>query len=176
MSNETWQTEVVAALKALAPAQVPALEILLIDGFAQLIFGDLSEELFFGDEESGQVVSVVFNALINAAELTLSAAPVETEGVRLARELVVVGANDLGEAEVGLNRLIDRLLPAFAEELEANTGNAGSQLGRCFFFALMGIASGVQGSPPQPAAEGIDEVFGAWDRLMAEGWRLPWRT
>jgi len=60
-------------------------------------------------------------------------------------------------------------------ELTRNAGHPAQQVCWTFCYALLGLASGVDGAAQEHTIRGLLASFSAWDKLMEEGFVLPWR-
>lgn len=74
-----------------------------------------------------------------------------------------------------MKQLVNRFLAAAVGELEIHKESAEAQTRSLFYYGLLAIASGPDNSLSQRAANGIIDLFDAWDGQIGAGFVPPWR-
>ena len=175
MSSD-WSANIILAFRNLTIEDMPSLEILFLDQIAVWVLSDENSGHDYTEEHGGIVITKLFNAFEGSRGFRPAKLPVESEQVAAARKGVVAGAHEIAEADNGITLVITRLMPTTINELERNSGNPGAQLYWVYFYSLLAISSGTTGGISEPVGRGIAETFEAWEFLIADGFRLPWRT
>lgn len=89
---------------------------------------------------------------------------------------MVAGAHEFAGTSAGLSRLGALLATVAVRELENNAGKPAAQTYWLYHYALLVLASGMDGDASDVTLRGITAAFGGWEGLAATGFRLPWRT
>jgi hypothetical protein len=171
-----WQVDGLAALKGAAPEDQPAFEILYLDSLAaRVLVGGLEPP--YTVEHGSEVVAFLLQAIANAPAYGPTRTPDPSEAVTVARRSLVAGAHAFAALGLpGLAQLVNRVITATVGELEMHTGEPDEQVRALFRYGLLAVASGPANEVATIAAEGIDELFGAWDGLIGDGFVPPWRV
>jgi hypothetical protein len=176
-TTESWQVDGLAGLTALTPTDLPSFEILYLDSLAARLLGSGGLEPPFTVEHGAEVVAFLLQAAINAPAYVPEQIPAPTGPMTLARQAVLAGAHDLASRGMpGLAQLVNRVITAAVGELERQSGSPEEQVRSLFRYGLLALASGPDNELAVAAAEGIEEVFSAWDDLIGAGFVPPWRS
>lgn len=175
MTEVGWEDAINSALAELTDADVPSVEILLLDELAAWILSPANPQSSYDEESGGAVISSLMNALANSSSFRPDKEPSPTSETVEARKRLVEGAHALAAHERGIAFVVTRLMPAAITELTRHVGNPGQQIYWTYFFALWVIAGGVEGEQDETVARGLMASFDSWDALIAEGFRLPWQ-
>ena len=175
MSEAGWEDAIISALAGLTEADVPSVEILLLDELAAWILSPANPQGDYDEESGGAVISSLMNAIANSPQFRPDQEPSPTHETVLARKRLVEGAHALAAHDRGIAFVVTRLMPAAITELTKHVGNPGQQIYWTYFFALWVIAGGVNGEQDEAVARGLMASFDSWDALIAEGFRLPWQ-
>jgi hypothetical protein len=171
-----WQVDGIAALKGLTPENQPALEILYLDALAARLLGGGLEPPYTV-EHGSETVAFLLQSVAKAAAYVPDRTPAPSEAMTAARESFLAGAHDFAARGLpGLAQLVNRVITAAVGELEIHTGAPDEQVRALFRYGLLAVASGPGNEVSQAAAEGVDELFAAWDGLIGEGFVPPWRV
>lgn len=171
-----WQVDGLAALRASAPEQLPAFEILYLDALAARVLGG-GVEPPYTVEHGSEVVAFLLQAVARAAAYVPDQTPTPSEAMTAARESFLDGARAFAARGLpGLAQLVNRLITAAVGELEVHTGAPDEQVRALFRYGLLAVASGPANEVSHAAAEGVDELFAAWDALIGLGFVPPWRV
>jgi hypothetical protein len=169
-----WEADVISALANLTEAEMPAVELLLLDQLALWMLSDANPASGTYDEVAGGVVlSALLNAVANAADLRPEREPAVGPEVVEARRRFVEGAHEYAAHERGIALVVTRLMPAAIAELNSNAGNAAQQIYWTYLYSLFVIASDVSGEQDPAVARGIGMSFSGWNDLIADGFKLP---
>jgi hypothetical protein len=172
-----WQIDGLAGLTSPSAEDLPSFEILYLDSLAAWVLGGVGLELPHTVEHGAKVVAFLLQAMTNASAYAPERTPTPSDAMTLARESVLAGARGFGERGLpGLTQLVNRVISASIGELELHTGAPEEQVRSLFRYGLLAVASGPANELPQAAAEGIDELFVAWDALIGDGFAPPWRS
>ena len=172
-----WQVDGIAGLKALCAEDLPSFEILYLDAVAACVLGRAELEPPHTVEQGAQVVAFLLGSMTSAAAYTPERTPTPSEAITLARGSIVDGGHALAARGVaGLTQLVNRVIPAVVGELELHGDAPVEQVRSLFRHGLLAVASGPANEVPLAAAEGIDELFEAWDGLIGSGFTPPWRS
>lgn len=171
-----WESAVRAALRNLSLKDMPGFEILFIDDLTGWCFSVGNPGHGYDERHSGVVVTTLFRAMEHAQAFRPARSPAESDEVTAAREKVVAGTHEFAESDEGLSRLIALLATAVVRELEDNAGKPAAQAYWLYHYCLLVLASGMAANVSEATLKGIAAVFGAWEELAAQGFRLPWRT
>ena len=175
--TKDWQVDGLAGLSGLRAEDLPSFEILYLDALAARVLGTGDLEPPYTVEHGAQVVAFLLQAMTNAPAYAPGQTPTPTDLTRKAREAVLSGAHDLGaRGRPGLGQLVNRLISAAVGELELHAGEPEDQVRSLFRYGLLAVASGPANELDPSAAEGVDEIFSAWDGLIGDGFVPPWRT
>jgi hypothetical protein len=153
-----------------------SLEVLFIDEMGAWVLSPENPSQDYKERHGGMVISMLFNAIRRSGEFRPAQLPTESEQMAIARKAVVAGAHEIAGAEDGITLALTRLMPAVISKLEKNARNPGAQIYWIYFYSLLAISSGTTERLSEPVARGIGETFDAWNSLMADGFRLPWRS
>lgn len=104
------EAEVFAALRRLAIEDIASMEILLLDGLAAWIFSSDNPNAAYSEHHGGIVISVAFNAILNAPSWRPQREPLQSQEISLTRGQVLSGSHDLATSAHGVTRLIARLM------------------------------------------------------------------
>jgi hypothetical protein len=171
-----WQVDGLAALRSVSAEDLPSFEILYLDALAaRVLSGGLEPPHTV--EHGSEVVAFLLQAISRAAGYAPARTPTPSEAMTVARESFVAGARAFaGRGLPGLAQLVSRVITAAVGELEMHTGTPDEQVRALFRYGLLAVASGPANEVSLAAAEGIDELFGAWDGLIGDGFAPPWRV
>lgn len=176
-TTESWQVDGLAGLKSLTPTDLPSFEILYLDSLAARLLGSGGLEAPYTVEHGAEVVAFLLQATINASAYVPEQIPAPTAPMTLARQAVLTGAGELAARGLpGLAQLVNRVITAAVGELERQSGSPEEQVRSLFRYGLLALASGPANELAVTAAEGVDEVFSAWDDLIGAGFVPPWRS
>jgi hypothetical protein len=171
-----WQVDGIAALKGLTADDQPAFEILYLDALAARLLGGGLEPPYTV-EHGSEVVAFLLQAVARAAAYAPDRTPTPTGSVTAARESFLAGSHAFAERGLqGLAQLVNRIITAAVGELERHTGASDEQVRALFRYGLLAVASGPANEVATVAADGVDELFGAWDGLVGDGFVPPWRV
>jgi hypothetical protein len=173
--DQAWEAAGRRALAALTSDDVPSLEVLLLDALAHWVLSEDNPGTSYNEQAGGAVISMLLNSVEKAPQWQPQEQPPGTPELTRMRESVAAGAAELSAEPNGLALMISRLMPAAIGELERNTGSAGAQIYWTFMYSLMVLASGVDGDLDEDTGRAVVASFDAWDQLMQQGFRLPWR-
>ncbi|MGI8666759.1 MAG: hypothetical protein ACR2N4_12110 [Jatrophihabitans sp.] len=67
------------------------------------------------------------------------------------------------------------MIPAVLGELEIHQQAPEEQTRSLFYYSILAVASGPLNLLAEAAAEGVQELFVAWDELFGAGFVPPWR-
>ena len=127
-------------------------------------------------EHGTVIVGHLLRALVDCSSLEIEGRPPSTAEMEDARAATVEGAQQFGSRGVpGVKQLVNRFLAAAVGELEIHKVSAEAQTRSLFFYGLLAVASGPDNRLTQTAADGIMEVFTAWDGQIGAGFVPPWR-
>ncbi|HEY0239364.1 MAG TPA: hypothetical protein VGC37_12015 [Friedmanniella sp.] len=171
-----WQVDGIAALKGLTPKNQPALEILYLDALAARLLGGGLEPPYTV-EHGSETVAFLLRAVARSTAYAPDRTPTPSEAMTKARSSFLTGAHDFaGRGLPGLAQLVNRVITAAVGELEMHTGAPEEQVRALFRYGLLAVASGPANEVSPVAAEGVDELFEAWDGLIGDGFVPPWRV
>lgn len=171
-----WESVVLAGLRNLSLQDMPSFEILLLDELAGWAFSVDNPGHGYNEKHSGLVIGALLRAMEHASAFRPAAIPEATGEITAAREEVVAGAHEFAEMDEGLPRLVTLLAPAVVRELDDNAGRPAAQTYWLYHYSLLVLASGRSGDAGEATLRGITGAFHAWDKLVAGGFVLPWRT
>lgn len=175
--TKDWRADGLAGLAACRAEDVPALEIVYLDALAAYLMGNGPLPGPYTVEHGAQVVACLLSATTKAASYRPEQSPTVTEGVEAAREAVVDGAHAFAaRGPAGLSQLVNRLIQAAVGELERLSAEPEEQVRSLFRYGLLAVASGPANQLTVVAADGVSEVFAAWDELIGAGFVPPWRV
>ena len=163
-------------LVELTPADVPSMEILILDEIANWIFSPDNPGKGYTGEHGGSVVTAVLKAAQSAAQFHPEQTPVETPVIAEMRARLAAGVHEMAAAPEALSMFVITLMPAVISELERRSGDAASQFYWLYCYALLVLAGGRSGQLDQTLMPGIVASFDGWNELMAQGYTLPWRA
>lgn len=171
-----WQVDGLQALKSLAPRDQAAFEILYLDAVAARVLGGGLEPPYTA-EHGSEVVAFLLQSVARAAAYAPERSPIPSEAGTAARQAVLTGARGFADRGLpGLAQLVNRVITAAVGELEMHAGAPEEQVRALFRYGLLAVASGPGNEVSQEAAEGIDELFVAWDAVIGRGFVPPWRV
>jgi hypothetical protein len=174
--TKDWQRVAAEGLGGLRPECLPAAELLFLDGLALHLIGPESPESPFTIEHGTVVVGHLLRALVDCPDLEIEGEPHCSPAMAVARAAVVEGAHLFAERGVpGVKQLVNRFLAAAVGELEIHRDSAEAQTRSLFYYGLLAVASGPNNRLAQDAADGIVDVFNAWDERIGAGFVPPWR-
>jgi len=171
-----WQRLSERGLAALSPDRLPAAELLFLDGLAAHLMGPGAPESPYTIEQGTVIVGHLLRALVDCSVLEIADSPPLTPEMSEARTAIVEGAHQFATRGVpGVKQLVNRFLAAAVGELEIHKDSAEAQTRSLFYYGLLAVASGPDNRLAPAAADGILEVFRAWDEQIGEGFVPPWR-
>ena len=176
LSKEPTELNTRAGLADLDLADVPSLEILILDGIANWIFSPANPGKSYQGEHGGDLVSAVLNAAHGAARFRPVQVPAETAPMAEMRRRLIDGAHEIATGAGALSMFVITLMPAVISELERRSGDPASQLYWIYCYALLVVAGGSSGGLDQNLTAAIMASFDGWNELMAQGFTLPWRA
>ncbi|MGZ4561792.1 MAG: hypothetical protein ACXVXJ_12645 [Mycobacteriaceae bacterium] len=175
-SKKHWQQTGLDGLATLTVEAMPGVEVLLLDDIASYVMGSGPLEPPFTVEHGTRVASALFGAIVNAPDYATVEAPAPTPEIENSRTHFVKGAHDFAaHGAGGLTQLVNRLIPAVVGELERHKDAPEQQTCSLFYYAMLAVASGPQNMLAQDAAEGMMDIFRAWDDEFGAGFVVPWR-
>lgn len=172
-----WQAQSLEALKRLKVRDVPALELIYLDGLAAHLLGPEAPEPPYTIEHGSAIASMLLRAVAAAPTRDIGP-PAEDEvaSAKPAREAVAAGAHKLAtRGGVGVHQLVSRFLGAVVGELEQLKETPELQVRSLFFYGLMAIASGPENQANDEIAQGVMGAFTHWDERIGQGFVPPWR-
>lgn len=176
-TTKSWQADGLAGLTNLTPTSQPAFEILYLDSLAARLLGSGGLEPPYTVEHGAEVVAFLLQALTRAPGYLPDQVPAPTDAMTQARQAIMAGAHAFAARRLpGLAQLVNRVITAAVGELEAQSGSPEGQVRSLFRYGLLAVASGPANELAVAAAEGIDELFAAWDDLIGDGFVPPWRS
>ncbi len=175
-STDRTKTPGRSGFAELSMADMPGLEILVIDEIASWIFSPDNPGRDYTGEHGGAVVTAVLKAVQGASTFRPDRMPAESAAVRAMRERVVEGVHQIGSAANALSTFVITLMPAVISELERRSGDPTSQCYWLYCYSLLVLAGGRSGDLDQNLMIGIMASFDGWNDLMSEGFTLPWRS
>lgn len=164
-----------AGLEELALADVPSLEILVIDEIAGWIFSPENPGKDYHGEHAGAIISLVLNAAQGASRFHPTQVPPASDAMTLSRRRIADGVHQIGVAPAALSMFVITLMPAVISELERRAGDPASQLYWLYCYSLLVLAGGKTGELGSAEMIGIMASFDGWNDLMSAGYTLPWR-
>ena len=171
-----WQRLSAAGLKDLSLERLPAAELLFLDGLAAHLMGPDAPESPYTIEHGTAMVGHLLRALVDCSMLEVQGCPEQTPQMADARTAIVEGASQFATRGLpGVKQLVNRFLAAAVGELEIHKESAEAQTRSLFFYGLLAVASGPDNRVAQPAADGVLEIFKAWDEEIGDGFVPPWR-
>jgi hypothetical protein len=171
-----WQQLSAGGLRGLSLDSLPAAELLFLDGLAAHLMGPEAPEAPSTIEQGTVVVGHLLRALVDCSMVKLEGSPQSTAEISEARAAIVEGAHQFANRGVpGVKQLVNRFLAAAVGELEIHKESAEAQTRSLFYYGLLAVASGPNNLIAQEAADGILEVFKAWDGQIGDGFVPPWR-
>ena len=171
-----WQQPSLAGLRALRIEAMPGFEVLLLDDLAGYLMGAGPLTPPYTVQHGSRVVSALFGAIVNSASYQPGQAPDPSERMTSARQAFVQGAQAFADkGEDGLAQLVNRVIPAALGELEIHQQAPEEQTRSMFYYSILAVASGPLNLLAEAAAEGVLELFAAWDELFGAGFVPPWR-
>lgn len=75
-----------------------------------------------------------------------------------------------------MQQLVTRFLGAAVGELEIHAGAPEEQVRSLFYYGLLAVASGPGNRLSQSSADGIGQLFVAWNDQIGAGFVPPWRV
>ncbi|WP_285588119.1 hypothetical protein [Actinomycetospora sp. NBRC 106378] len=158
------------ALARLRREDVPALELLFLQGVMAWVFSEENPGSDYNRSHASYLAGALFTGLDDAGNTSLSASPPETAKISAARDRVALGANALASyGEAGLDMLLEqRVLPAMVGELERCVGNQTQQGACTWTYALFAVAMGEGHDQDPDVVEGLIESFDAWSALLSQ--------
>lgn len=173
---QDWRQMGLNALARMDLQQMPGFEILFLDSLAAYAMGSGSLKQPYTVEHGSAVVGCLLRAMTDCAYYQPDRHPELGPDVETARERVVVGAHALAaQGWPGLHQLLSRVLSASVGELEIHHGDPERQTRSLFRFGLLAVASGTTNLLSTDAANGIEQLFVAWDGEIGKGFVPPWR-
>jgi hypothetical protein len=174
---QDWRVDGLSGLAGLTAETLPAFEIIYLDSLAAYVLASGELEAPYTVEHGSRVVAFLLRATVTANGYRPTQAPAPTAGLMSAREAVLVGAHAFAaRGRSGLSQLVNRLIPAAVGELELQSASADEQVRSLFRYGLLAVASGPANQLTVAAADGITEIFVAWDGLIGAGFVPPWRV
>lgn len=171
-----WQQLSAKGLAELSLDRLPAAELLFLDGLAAHLMGPEAPAPPYTIEHGTQIVGHLLRALVECSLVEVEDSPQSTAEMSEARTAIVEGAHELAKRGVaGVKQLVNRFLAAAIGELEIHKESAEAQTRSLFYYGLLAVASGPDNRVAQSGADGILEVFNAWDGRIGEGFVPPWR-
>lgn len=175
-NTENWQQPSLAGLHTLTIKAMPAFEILLIDELAAYVMGSGPLAGPYTVEHGSRVLSALFGAVINSDAYSPDQVPEASPEMERARVAFVDGAHAFAALSgPGLAQLANRLIPAVLGELEIHKDSPEEQTRSLFYYSILAVASGPLNLLAEDAANGVSELFQAWDAVLGAGLVLPWR-
>jgi hypothetical protein len=173
-----WQTQSVEGLKRLTVRDVPALELIFLDGLAAHLIGPDAPVPPYTMEHGTAIASMLLRSVADAPNRDIGPAP---EGgvpaAEPARVAVVAGARSLGaRGGIGVHQLVTRFLAASVGELERNQGEPEEQVRSLFYYGLLAVASGPENKTNAETAEGLEAAFQSWNDRIGDGFVPSWRV
>lgn len=173
-----WQAQSVAGLKKLAVRDVPALELIFLDGLAAHLIGPDAPVEPYTIEHGTFIASLLLRAVADAP--TRDIGPPPKGGVPAAapaRAEVVAGARRLGDrGGIGAHQLVTRFLAAAVGELQRYQGQPEAQVRSLFYYGMLALASGPENQANAETAEGVEAAFTSWNDRIGAGFVPPWRA
>ncbi|MCW2796853.1 hypothetical protein [Nocardioides sp.] len=172
-----WQRVSAEGLAGLSLDSLPAAELLFLDALAAYLMGPEAPESPYTIEQGTVIVGHLLRAVVDASKLELESSPPGSDEMSEARTAVLEGAHQFASRGVpGVKQLVNRFLAAAVGELEIHRESAEAQTRSLFYYGLLAVASGPNNRLTQAAAEGIMDVFTAWDAQIGAGFVPPWRV
>jgi len=171
-----WQELSAQGLARLSLDSLPAAEILFLDGLAAHLMASEAPQSPYTIEQGTVIVGHLLRALVDCSIVELEGSPVSTAEIYEARAAIVEGAHQFANRGVpGVKQLVKRFLAAAVGELEIHKESAEAQTRALFYYGLLAVASGPNNRLAPTAADGIRDVFQAWDEQIGDGFVPPWR-
>lgn len=172
-----WQQQSVTGLAGLTPDRVPAVEILFLDALAAHLLGPDAPVAPYTVEHASVIAGHLLRAFVSCASLELDGqVDAGPEGDQ-ARAAILDGAHAFAERKgPGVQQLVTRYLGAVVGELEIHAGSPDEQVRSLFYFGLLAVASGPGNRLSQVSADGIAQLFIAWNDQIGAGFVPPWRV
>lgn len=173
-----WQTQSVEGLKRLTVRDVPALELIFLDGLAAHLLGPDAPAAPYTIEHGTAIASMLLRSVADAPARDIGPAPEggvpEAEPARVA---VVAGARRLAErGGIGVHQLVTRFLAAAVGELERNQAEPEEQVHALFIYGLLAVASGPENQANAEIAGGLQAAFRSWNDRIGDGFVPSWRV
>ncbi|MET3807278.1 hypothetical protein ABIB25_004301 [Nakamurella sp. UYEF19] len=165
-----------AGFAELTMADMPSMEILVIDGIASWIFSPDNPGKDYTGEHGGAVVTRVLEAVQGASKFKPELVPVLSPAITDMRERVLEGIHEISGTATALSTFVITLMPAVISELDRRTGDPASQLYWIYCYCILVLAGGRSGDLDQNLMIGIMASFDGWNDLMSGGFTLPWRA
>lgn len=175
-TDRAWEDDIVHGLKSLTAAEVPSLEIILLDAVADWVLSPDNPGDGYGDEHAGHLISTLFGAVESARRFQPEREPTADARITHARTRLVAGAHELAEAgPTGVSLAVSRLMPALTAELQDNAGDRALQVRGVFVYLLYVIAVGTEAEQHPAVMDGLTATFAGWDGVLRAGFVMPWR-
>ncbi len=175
-ASEPPSPETRVGLAQLSIADIPSLEILIMDEIANWIFSPENPGKDYIGEHGGAVVTAVLNAAQGASQFHPDTVPEETVPIAAMRSRLLSGVQEIAGTPAALSMFVITLMPAVISELERRSGDPASQFYWIYCYALLVLAGGRGGKLDQELMPGIIASFDGWNDLMTQGYTLPWRA
>lgn len=175
VQSDSWEQGVIDALGKIEVADMPALEVLVLDTVAAWMFSPENGGHSYSNHDASVLIQALFSALSNAKQFQPETSPATTEIVSRGRELFVHGAHQLAADAGGLTALITRLMPAMLGELDRHAGEPAMQAYWTYLYLLSAVMTGTARSMSEEAMESAMAIFAGWDAEFAAGYQVPWR-
>lgn len=173
---QDWQRLAAEGLEGLSSSSLPSAELLFLDGLAVYLMGPGAPESPFTIEQGTVVVGHLLRSLVDSSNLEFDGKPQCSPAMKEARAAIVEGAHQFAVRGVlGVKQLVNRFLAAAVGELEIHKESAEAQTRSLFYYGWLAIASGPDNSLSPSAANGIIDLFDAWDAQIGAGFVPPWR-
>lgn len=171
-----WEDDIVHSLKALTSAEVPSLEIILLDGIGAWLISPDNPGDGYGEEHAGHLISTLFSALESARSVFPDRLPEADDAITATRARVAEGAHELAaNGWTGVSLTVSRLMPAVLAELQNNVGDRAKQAHGVFVYLLYALAVGTRTEQDPQVLGGLTATFTGWDAVLRTGYVVPWR-
>lgn len=172
-----WQSLSVGGLKRLSVGDLPALELIYLDGLAAHLLGPDAPAPPYTIEHGTAIASLLLRAVVDASAVDLGLEPGDGELASTpARVAVVDGAGRFASrGGHGVHQLVTRFLAAAVGELQRNTDEPEGKVRSLFYYGLLAIASGPENKASAETAESVMAAFHAWNERIGAGFVPPWR-